>query len=224
MGRLRPTEHAKEPDCPYDDAFETPEDDALWLDPDPTRAEIEDEDRFRLRHREAFRRAADYVATAFARLTFVHRVVLFGSVAQPPRRETPRQRRYRHAGARLWHESKDVDLAVWVSDVSDLKALQRARSRALNDLLADLELGVAHHQVDVFLFEPRTERYLGRLCHYGACPKGKPECRVAGCGAAPFLRQHDGFVFDPRSLEQGGVVLFDRAKGLPPPADDDLPF
>ena len=62
-----------------------------WLDPDPTQKEIEDEDRIRLRHREAFRRAADYVAEAFARLTFVQRVVLFGSVAQPPRRETPRQ-------------------------------------------------------------------------------------------------------------------------------------
>ena len=71
-------------------------------------------------------------------------------------------------------------------------------------------MGVAHHQVDVFLFEPRTDRYLGRLCHFGACPKEKPECRVAGCGAALFLRQHERFVFDPRSLESGGIVLFDR--------------
>jgi len=220
----RPPEHAQEPDFVFDDGFETVENDTLWLDPDPTQNEIEDEVRLRLRHREAFRRAADYVAAAFARLTFVQRVVLFGSVAQPPRKETPRQRRYRRAGARLWHESKDVDLAVWVSEVSDLKALQRARGRALNDLLVDLEMGVAHHQVDVFLFEPRTDLYLGRLCHFGVCPKDKPECRVAGCGAALFLRQHDGFVFDPRSLEHGRVVLFDRAKGLPPPAADDLPF
>ena len=220
----RPPEHAREPDFVFDDGFETFENDTLWLDPDPTQNEIDDEDRFRLRHREAFRRAADYVAAAFARLTFVQRVVLFGSVAQPPRKETPRQRHYRRAGARLWHESKDVDLAVWVSVVSDLKALQRARGRALKDLLVDLEMGVAHHQVDVFLFEPRTDLYLGRLCHFGVCPKDKPECRVAGCGAALFLRQHDGFVFDPRSLGDGRVVLFDRAKGLPPPVADDLPF
>ncbi len=220
----RPPEHAQEPDFSFDEGFVTFEDDPPWLDPDPTWNEIEDEDRLRLRHRQAFRRAADYVATAFAQLAFVQKVVLFGSVAQPPWKETPRQRRYRRAGARLWHESKDVDLAVWVSEVSDLKALQRARGRALNDLLVDLEMGVAHHQVDVFLFEPRTDRYLGRLCHFGVCPKDKPECRVAGCGAALFLRQHDGFVFDPRSLEHGRVVLFDRAKGLPPPADDDIPF
>ena len=220
----RPPEHALEPDLSFDDSFQTFEDDTLWLDPDPTQNEIEDEDRLRLRHREAFRRAADYVAVAFARLAFVQRVVLFGSVAQPPRREAPRQRRYRRAGARLWHESKDVDLAVWLSEVSDLKALQRARGSALNDLLVDLDMGVAHHQVDVFLFEPRTDRYLGRLCHFGVCPKDKPECRVAGCGAALFLRQHDGFVFDPRSLERGTVVLFDRAKGLSPPDEDDIPF
>ena len=65
MGRLRsrPHEQAQEPDVAFHDAFRTSEDDAWWLDPDPTREEIEDEDRFRLRHREAFRRAADYVAT-----------------------------------------------------------------------------------------------------------------------------------------------------------------
>ena len=216
----RPPEHAQERGIASEDGF----DDTLWLDPDPTHAEIEDQDRFRLRSREAFRRAADYVAKAFAQLIFVQKVVLFGSVAQPPRRETPRQSRYRRAGALLWHESKDVDLAVWVSEVSDLKALQKARGRALNDLFADLDLGVAHHEVDVFLLEPRTDRYLGRLCHFGTCPKGKPECRVAGCGAALFLRQHEGFVFDPRGLKNEGIVLFERAKDLPPPADDDVPF
>ena len=94
-----------------------------------------------------------------------------------------------------------------------------------NDPFADFVVHeVAHHQVDVFLFEPRTDLYTGRLCHFGVCPKNKPERRVAGCGAALFLRQHDGFVFDPRSPEHGGIVLFDRARGLPPSADDDLPF
>jgi predicted nucleotidyltransferase len=204
--RRRP-ERAQEPGLSFDDGFETFQEDTSWLDPDPT--QIEDEDRLRLRHREAFRRAADYVAAAFTRLTFVQRVVLFGSVAQPPR---------------TTHESKDVDLAVWVSEVSDLKGLQRARGGALNDLLADFDMGVAHHQVDVFLFESRTDRYLGRLCHFGVCPKDKPECRVTGCGATLFLRQHDGFVFDPRSLEHGSVVLFDRAKGLLPPDQDDIPL
>jgi hypothetical protein len=40
-------------------------------------------------------------------------------------------------------EEEDVDL----DDVSDLKALQKARSHAVNDLLVDTGFGVAHHQV-----------------------------------------------------------------------------
>lgn len=218
---------APEPELfPFGNKLETFEDDTSWLDREPTEREIADEDRGRLRRHKGFRTAADYVAGALAGLDFVRRVVLFGSVAQPPQRETPRQRRYREAGALLWHESKDVDLAVWVNEASDMRALQQARSRALNDLLRDRGLGVAHHQVDVFLFEPGTDRYLGRLCHFAICPKHKPECGVEGCGAVPFLRQHENFVFDPHSLERGSVVLFDRVRGLPPPAlnEDDLPF
>lgn len=222
----RPAERAPNPQPTWEPTAEF-DDDAPWLDPEPTPREIEEEDFYRLRHGEAFRHAADYVTAAFATLPFVHKVVLFGSIARPPKRETPRQRRYREAGARLWHESKDVDLAVWVSEVSNLKALQRARGQAVNDLFDDLEMGVAHHQVDVFLLEPGTDRYLGRLCHFGACPKDdKPECRVEGCGAALFLRQHEGFVFDPRSLDRG-LVLFDRARRRVPENpgdDDDVPF
>jgi hypothetical protein len=223
-----PRKPAPPPDtAPFDDGLDPFEDAAAWLDRDPTEAELQEEDHFRLRHRESFRAAAEYVAAAFAALGFVHRVVLFGSVARPPERETPRQWRYRRTGAQLWHEIKDVDLAVWVSEVSGLKALQKARGRALNDLLADRNMGVAHHQADVFLFEPGTDRYLGRLCHFGVCPKHKPECRVAGCGASLFLRQHEHFAFDPRALGRGTVVLFDRAMGVAAPdptRDDDVPF
>jgi len=211
---------AREPEAlPFDDELTPYEDDPSWLDRDPTEAEIAEEDRYRLRDRESFRAAADYVTAAFAGLGFVQRVVLFGSVAQPLERETPRQWRYRRMGARLWHEIKDLDLAVWVSDLAHLKALQKARGHALNDLLDDHGMGVAHHQVDVFLLEPGTDRYLGRLCHFGVCPKHKPECRVEGCGASLFLRQHERFVFDARSLERG-TLLFDRARGVGPPVTD----
>lgn len=223
--QMRP---APEPDpLPFDDELAPIEDYDSWRDRDPTEAEIEEEDYYRKRHHESFRCGADYVTAAFAGLAFVQRVVLFGSVARPLERETPRQWRYRRAGVRLWHEIKDVDLAVWVSDLGNLKALQKARGRALNDLLADRNMGVAHHQVDVFLLEPGTDRYLGRLCHFGVCPKHKPECQVEGCGASLFLRQHEGFAFDARSLERG-TVLFDRARRIEPPQpgpdDHDIPF
>lgn len=73
-------------------------------------------------------------------------------------------------------------MAVWVSDLSCLKAIQKARSQALNNLLAEKQIGVAHHQVDIFVMEPKTNRYLGRLCIFGSCPKGEDKCRISGCG------------------------------------------
>jgi hypothetical protein len=48
---------------------------------------------------------------------------------------------------------------------------------------------VAGHQLDVFLFEPESDAYLGRLCSYAQCPKGKPDCMVPGCGAVAFNKR-----------------------------------
>ena len=60
-----------------------------------------------------------------------------------------------------------------------------------------------------------TDRYLGRLCDFNACPKGKAECRVPGCGDVALLRQHEGFRWRPESLAEGRAVrLFERATGL----------
>ena len=214
-----------------EDVFEeTAGDDESSAEPELTwDEEIAEQDRLLFRRQEELRAAADFVTVALARLPFVERVVLFGSVTQPLRREIPRFRRFRRAGVALWHECNDVDLAVWLSDVSELKKLQKAQGNALNDLLAFAEIGVAHHQVDVYLFEPRSDRYLGRLCHFGTCPKGKPECLVPGCGAALFLRQREDFVFDPRSLEPARcALLFDRTTSVGPPSlkpwEDDIPF
>lgn len=220
--------------------IEAPEESAEWLpatfeedfvaEPERTwEEEIAEENRLLLRRQEELRAAADYVASALTQIPAVQKVVLFGSVAQPLRKEVPRFRKFRRAGVTLWHECKDVDLAVWVSDVTALRTLQKARSQAVNDLFDDRGVGVAHHQVDVFLFEPGSDRYLGRLCHFGTCPKGKPECRVPGCGSALFLRQHEDFTFDPSCLAPGvTVLLFDKARSIGPPApapwDDEIPF
>jgi hypothetical protein len=181
--------------------------------------EAEEDNRYRAQRHEQFRAAAKYVTAALARLEEVRKVVLFGSVAAPLRKEPARFRKFARAGIELWHDCKDVDLAVWTSDVGRLKTLQKARSRALADLYRDTGIGVAHHQVDIFLMAPGTDRYLGRLCTYGECPKGKPDCRVPGCGAAPFLKQHEDFMLDPGSFAAGkAVVLFDRAAGFGAPA------
>jgi hypothetical protein len=164
-----------------------------------------------LQRQDQYRVAAQYVAEAFARLPWVEKVVLFGSVANPLTKEVPRFRGFRQAGIPIWHECKDADLAVWLSGLSDLKALQRTRAQALNGLLRDKNIGVAHHQVDVFIMQPGTNRYLGRLCCFGTCPKSKDECRGPGCGATRLLRQHKGFVFKDEALTAGrSVVLFER--------------
>ena len=85
----------------------------------------------------------------------------------------------------------------------------------------EASIGIASHQVDVFILEPVTDRYLGRLCDFNACPKGKAECRVPGCGDVTLLRQHEGFRWRPESLAEGRAVqLFERATGLQRCASD----
>ncbi|MDH3475153.1 MAG: hypothetical protein OEM59_15850 [Rhodospirillales bacterium] len=73
---------------------------------------------------------------------------------------------------------------------------------------------MASHQTDVFVLAPGSDRYLGRLCDFNRCPKGKRDCRVVGCGATAFLKQHEGFRWRPQTLAAERChVLFDRASG-----------
>jgi hypothetical protein len=179
--------------------------------------EIAQENTAMLKRREAFRRVAELAASGFAKLAFVRKVVLFGSVAAAPRKELPRFRRLRQARVEIYHECKDVDLAVWVEDLSQLRALKKVVSAAthvFNQSLCHQAMlpGVAHHQVDVFIFEPTTDRYRGRLCSFGQCPKGKPECAVPGCGTQPFLQLYNDFSISPRVfVEQPSEVLYERS-------------
>jgi hypothetical protein len=124
----------------------------------------------------------------------VEAVAVIGSAAKPLWKEVPRFREFRRAGIEVWHECKDLDLAVWISSQHRLSALRHARDLALRKAYASGRgPSVASHQVEVFLIEPGTDRYLGRLCNFNECPKHKPECRVPGCGAVPFNKRVDGF-------------------------------
>ncbi len=169
-----------------------------------------------LKRRDSFRRVAELAAAGLRKLPFVKKVVLFGSVAAPPKKEVPRFRRLRRARVEIYHECKDVDLAVWVDDLTQLRGLKRAVSEAasvFNQSICHQELlpGVAHHQMDVFVFEPGTNRYRGRLCVFNQCPKGKPECEVPGCGTQLFLQLYRDFEINPRVFtEQPCVVLFEQ--------------
>lgn len=167
-----------------------------------------------LRRYREFRRAADAVVAIWRNYPEVMAVALIGSVAKAPWKEVPRFTPYRRAGIALWHECKDVDLAVWLAHFRDLNGLRRAKDRVLRGLHEETGASVASHQVDVFVLDPGTDCYLGRLCQFNRCPKGKAECLVPGCGAMKFLRQHEGFGWRPDSLAADRVVqLFDRATG-----------
>jgi len=177
----------------------------------PTAAQIEEENRILLQKQRNFRLVAEVVSVAFAQSPAVEKVVLFRSVAVPLKKEVPRVREFRRYHIALWHECSDIDLAVWMNDLTTLRNLQRARSRALNELYQQRQIGVAHHQVEVFIMEPETGKYLGRLCHFTRCPRDKLEYLVPGCGAVHLLQQHAGFVFSPDALgEEKTIILWER--------------
>jgi hypothetical protein len=206
-----------------DDPWDAP---LPWQDTGPPdRPEIGAENERMLRRQRDFRRAAEFVARAFAAFPEVQKVVLFGSVAVPLPKEVPRFRAYRRAGIAIYHECKDVDLAVWLTDLGNLRALGKARGRAVNQLLAETGACVAHHQVDVFVLEAGTDHYQGRLCIFGECPKAKRECLVPGCGARPFLQLHADFTLRSDALRpERTVVLFDRATGVAVSEEEAIPF
>ena len=156
-----------------------------------------------------FRAAADVVTDAWAAFPEVQAVAVIGSVARPLRKEVPRFREFRRERVEIWHECADLDLAVWIDDQGRLSSLRRARDLALRDAGG---LGVAGHQVDVFLFEPETDRYLGRLCNFAECPKGKLECLAPGCGAVPFNRVFPDFT-PHADILAGRVTLYARGVG-----------
>ncbi len=181
----------------------------------PTRSEIADNDRRLLALQAQFRRAADALAAAFAEFPEVRTVALFGSVARPLWREVPRFPDFRRHEIELWHECKDLDVAVAIDRLDNLQALGRARNQTLTMLHGRNEGGVAHHQADVFLFGRDWHDYLGRLCIFATCPKGKRECLVPGCGRMPFLRQHEDFTIERDALSPDRhLILYERGRGI----------
>lgn len=192
------------------------------------RARIEEENRYLLRQQHDFRRAADIVTDALMSFEEVEKIAVIGSVAKALWKEVPRFREFRRAGIEVWHECKDVDLAVWISSQHRLGDLRRTRDVALRRAYESGKgPSTANHQVEIFLIEPGTDRYLGRLCNFSACPKGKPQCSVPGCGAVPFNKVVDGFVPYADLLASAGyAMLYRRGVGrlrsavdLPGPSD-----
>jgi hypothetical protein len=179
------------------------------------RREIEEQNQRMLARQREFRVAADAVTDAWVAFSEVRAVAVIGSVAKALWKEVPRFSDFRRAGIEVWHECADLDLALWVDSQARLGSLRRAAASALR---AAFESGagtsVVSQQLDVFLIEPGSDHYLGRLCYFNACPKGKRDCAVPGCGAIPFNKTVDGFEQRTDLLESARHgMLFERGKG-----------
>src|SRR5947209_3498372 len=123
-----------------------------------------------VRRQREFRIAADVVTKAWTVFPEVQAIAVIGSVAKSLWKEVPRCREFREQRIEIWHECGDLDLALWINSQHRLGELRRARDRALRKAYeAGVGMSVANHQVDVFLFEPQTDRYLGRLCSFSQC-------------------------------------------------------
>lgn len=191
----------------------------------PSRTHIARENRNLLRRWQQFRVTAAYVAAELAKVPWVERVAIIGSAASPLVKEVPRFREYRQAGIELWHECHDLDLAVWVSALSDLRPLQRARIEGLRRAARERDITFAHHQVEMFLLDATADSHLGRVCTFKQCPKaGKRECLVPHCGEHAFLKQVQGFTWRASNLAADRHVVLYNPAAEPPIVPDPTRF
>jgi hypothetical protein len=169
-----------------------------------------------VRQQRQFRAAADIVTAALMTFPEIAAIGLTGSTAKLLWKEVPRFREFKKAGIKVWHECGDVDLAVWLDSRERLGGMRLAKDRALRQAYeAGTGPGVANHQIDIFLFEPKTDRYLGRLCSYSECPKGKPACLTPGCGDIAFNKIHADFSPDANLLALARqTMLYERGRGI----------
>jgi len=79
------------------------------------RARVDEQNRYLLQQQHDFRRAADIITDALMIFEEIEAIAVIGSVAKPLWKEIPRFSEFRRAGIEVWHECKDLDLAVWIS-------------------------------------------------------------------------------------------------------------
>ena len=186
------------------------------------RAEIEEQNRFLLKRQHEFRMAADVVTDSWMAFAEVQAVAVIGSVAKALWKEVPRFREFHREEIEVWHECRNLDLALWVDSQERLNELRRATGRALHAAYeAGTGVSVVEHQLDIFLIEPGSDRYLGRLCSFSTCPKGKRECLVPGCGEIPFNKRVPDFTPHADFLAPAQyATLYKRGAGRLPSALD----
>jgi hypothetical protein len=178
-------------------------------------SEIEEQNRDLLERQRQFRVAADVVTEAWMVFPEIEAIAVIGSVAKPLWKEIPRFSEFRRKRIEVWHECGDLDLALWIDRQDRLDEIRKASSRALSRAYeSGLGISFVGHQLDVFLFESVSDSYLGRLCSFSRCPKGKRDCLAPGCGAVPFNKVVADFVPRPDLLAPAQyAMLYRRGSG-----------
>jgi len=159
------------------------------------------------------RRYRDYIgiATLLAeRLgTFqaVRKIALFGSLAQPPRREPHPKKE----GVLRLHFPENIDLAICVSSLENLERFRRVRSTLLPKI-CDKRIKVAEIPIEMHLFSSQTSEYLGNVCRHRHCPHKTLPCRQSPeCGTTKHLKIMPDFVVVSESFSVNHCLkLFER--------------
>jgi hypothetical protein len=158
-----------------------------------------------------FKAAAERIAGDFSQLPFVKRIVLFGSVARPLFAVNGPCMAGGDDTPAVLHKCRDIDMAVWVSRTDRLNELRLRLDDTLRRYTQEKKYGVAHHQADIYIFEDSADAYVGRLCIFSQCPKGKYVCKIQGCGKPPFLRRFEDFVFNRSVFDNNASRLMFNA-------------
>ena len=164
------------------------------------------QDRLSLRLQKFYRIVAGQVADEMSKIDWVTRIVLFGSAGKPLKKDFRRYLTYSRRKTEIWHECRDIDLAVWVERQDSLLDLYRARGTAVKEcsMIYPGISGLPHFLVEVHIMDTGTNQHLGELCLYKECPRyGVRECRAAnGCGSTSLLRTLPEFFLRSKALDE----------------------
>ena len=128
-----------------------------------------------------------------------------------------------HARKYRAKQIKDVDLAIWVSNTNQFGLIRRALSAGINEFISRGKYGVSNNEFDIFLIDSESNKFLGNLCRYATCPKGKDDCSVRGCGKVPHLQKFKQFTFFPDAANQDKRIdIYDKPGSAYVEAEFDL--
>ncbi len=155
---------------------------------------------------QGFTYAAMRLAERLTEFPEVERIALFGSLAKPPYREPYRYKK------RIWafHEPKDIDLAVWLSSLENLGRMRLVMASLVQEVMKKAP-GICEGAMELFIFDSRSSKYLGRVCHLRQCPRGDIDCMTKGCGKPSHLKIENGFTLYPDAVSRiNSQILFER--------------